>query len=75
MFIQLQCVVREAVWNADVSLFNVYLLSAEVLLELAVHAIKHKVKPFLLLHWKLDFPNPWCLFSKIIDFSSEQNLQ
>lgn len=55
MFIQLQRIVREAVWNADVSLFYVYLLSAKFLLEpaepLAVNTIKHRALMCIL-------PNP-----------------
>lgn len=51
MFIQLQSVVREAVWNADVSLFNVYLLTAKFLLEpanpFAVNAMKHRANSLL----------------------------
>lgn len=43
MFIQLQCVARETVWNADVSLFNVHLL-LEPADPLAVNAIKHTAK-------------------------------
>lgn len=62
MFIQLQCVVREAVWNTDVSLFNVYQLSAKFLLEpaepLAVNAIRHKVNPPL-----CSFTLIMCIFS------------
>lgn len=41
-------------WNADVSLFNVYLLLPKVLLEpaepLAVGAIKHRANPSLLFY-------------------------
>ncbi len=54
MFIQLKRVVRESAGNADVSLFNVYLLSEKFLSEpaepLSVNAIKHTANPSALLH-------------------------
>lgn len=62
MFIQPQRVAREAVWNADVSLFNVHLFFATFLLEpaepLAVNAIKHRETPTL-----CSFTLITCIFS------------